>query len=105
MLKLDIENYLRDEYSNHCIVRTGWNAGLNRKSRCVVELTFETLLKPDAKMAIDNFSLADVNDTAEGLSKLIKKQDIKIIHLCSDDVISRIDLANTTIETVFLVNK
>lgn len=99
MLKLDIENYLRDEYSNHCIVRTGWNVGLNRKSRCVVELTFETLLKPDAKMAIDNFfSLADVNDTAEGLSKLIKKQDIKIIHLCSDDVISRIDLANTIIE-------
>ena len=102
MLKYDIENYLKTEYSNHCVVRTGWNVGLNRKSRCVVELTFETLLKPEAKMAIDNFfSLADVNDTADGLSKLISEQDIKIIHLCSDDIISRIELADIIIENSF----
>ena len=98
-LKFDIEKYLETEYPNHCIVRTGWNVGLNSKSRCVIELTFETLLKSNAKMAADNFfSLADVDNTAESLSKLIDDKEIKKIHFCSDMMVSRTELANLIIE-------
>lgn len=98
-LKLKVEKYLNKNYSNHCIVRTGWNVGLNKKSRCVVQLTYETLLKPNAKMAIDNyFSLAFADDTADGLAKLIDYPDLKKIHLCSDKILKRTDLANFIIK-------
>ena len=95
VLKVKIEEYLLNNYRNYCIVRTGWNVGLNEKSRCVVELTYETLLKPNAKMAKDNFfSLASVEDTAEVISKIIEEDSIKIIHICSDKIINRVELAN-----------
>ena len=98
-LKLEVEKYLIKNYSNHCIVRTGWNVGLNKKSRCVIQLTYETLLSPFAKMATDNFfSLAFVEDTAVGLTKLINNSSIKKIHLCSDQILKRTDLANMIIE-------
>ena len=94
-LKLKIEKHLINNYKNYCIVRTGWNIGLNEKSRCVVELTYETLLKPNAKMAKDNFfSLASVEDTTKVISNLIEGDSIKIIHICSDKVINRVELAN-----------
>jgi len=97
-LKLEIEQYLNDNYENFSIVRTGWNIGLNKKSRCVVQLTYETLMKPNAKMANNNyFSLASSDDTAEAISRLIKNDEIKILHACSDDVISRIELADIII--------
>ena len=93
-LKLKIEEYLKNNYKNYCIVRTGWNVGLNKKSRCVVQLTYETLCNPNAKMAKDNFfSLAKIDDTAEALSKLIENNSTKIIHICSDEMISRVYLA------------
>ena len=97
-LKLEIEKYLNDNYENFSIVRTGWNIGLNKKSRCVVQLTYETLMKPNAKMAIDNyFSLASSDDTAEAIARLIYDDKIKILHACSDEVISRIELADIII--------
>ncbi len=93
-LKLKIEEYLKSNYKNYCIVRTGWNVGLSKKSRCVVQLTYETLCNPNAKMATDNFfSLAKIEDTAETLSKLIENNSTKIIHICSDEMISRVYLA------------
>ena len=98
MLKRDVEIYLQKNYPNYCIVRTGWNVGLNKKSRCVIQLTYETLMKPNAKMAVDNFfSLAFVEDTAEGLSRLIENNEIKKIHICSNEVLCRKDLADKII--------
>ena len=86
---------MKYEYKNYCIVRTGWNVGLSQKSRCVIQLTYETLTKPDARMAKDNyFSLANIEDTAEAISNLIENHSTKKIHVCSDEVISRIQLAN-----------
>jgi|TARA_B110000027_G_scaffold68194_1_gene72912 dTDP-4-dehydrorhamnose reductase len=94
-LKLQIEKYLKYEYKNYCIVRTGWNVGLSQKSRCVIQLTYETLIKPSAKMAKDNFfSLASTEDTAEVISNLMENHSTKIIHVCSDKVISRVQLAD-----------
>ena len=95
ILKFKIEGYLKDNYKDYCIVRTGWNVGLNKKSRCVIQLTYETLINPDARMAKDNyFSLANTEDTAEAISNLIENHSTKKIHVCSDEVISRVQLAD-----------
>ena len=93
-LKLRIENYLINNYNNYTIVRTGWNVGLNEKSRCPVQLTYETLLNGNAKMATDNFfSLCYVKDTAEVLYKTSLEKDLNIIHICSDKIINRNEMA------------
>lgn len=97
-MKLDIEHHLKQNYDRHTIVRTGWNIGNDIKSRCVVSLTYETLLKSGAKMADDNyFSVIAASDTAEALSRLIDRDEIKIIHIASDAIIGRTYLANKII--------
>lgn len=94
-MKYQVEKYLEDTYINSTIVRTGWNVGLEKKSRCVVQLTYDSLLIPGAKMATDNkFSISSVYDTALGLYKLSKFPDIRKIHICSDGVVSRTLLAS-----------
>ena len=35
--KLIIENYLKANYSNYHVIRTGWNTGINLSSRCVIK--------------------------------------------------------------------
>lgn len=93
-LKYEIEKYLKEEYQNSTIVRTGWNIGLNTSSRCVVALTYESLLRPNARMAIDNqFSVVSVADTANALSRLSAYPEIKLLHICSNEVITRTRLA------------
>jgi dTDP-4-dehydrorhamnose reductase len=93
-LKYEIEQYINSTYSQSTIVRTGWNIGANVGSRCVVKLTYESLLAPDAKMANDNvFSIIDANDTAEGLSRLSSETDIRKIHLAADRPLKRTELA------------
>ena len=93
-LKLRVEKHLINNYDNYTIVRTGWNVGLNEKSRCVVQLTYETLLNNNAKMATDNFfSLSSVEDTAEGLYRTSLEQGLKKIHICSDKIINRKEMA------------
>ena len=38
MLKRDVEIYLQKNYPNYCIVRTGWNVGLNKKADVLYNL-------------------------------------------------------------------
>ena len=93
-LKLRVEKHLINNYDNCTIVRTGWNVGLNEKSRCVVQLTYETLLNNNAKMATDNFfSLSSVEDTAEALYRASLEKSLKKIHICSDKIINRKEMA------------
>ena len=97
-LKLQVEDYLTANYDNYTIARTGWNVGLNEKSRCVVQLTYKTLLNPGAKMATDNFfSLSSVQDTAEGLYKAAEQENLKKIHICSEKIINRKEMAQSVI--------
>ena len=104
-MKLNIEEYLRNNYSKSTIVRTGWNIGLDTRSRCVVRLTYDSLLRENAKMAIDNFfSISDVEDTANTLRLLGQKSEIKEIHICSDEVIRRDELADLIIENSIYKN-
>lgn len=98
-MKHQVECFLRDHYEKHTIVRTSWNVGFDLKSRCVVGLTYESLLKPGAKMAVDNkFSITSVDDTAAGLCALSNLPDIKQIHICGDGVVSRSQIAELIIE-------
>jgi dTDP-4-dehydrorhamnose reductase len=95
-LKLKVEHYLQENYEDFIIARTGWNVGINYKSRCVIQLTYETLLNEEAKMASDNFfSLCHTVDTALGLYKSSKKNNLKKIHIASEKIINRLTMANT----------
>ena len=72
----------------------------------MVQLTYETLLKPNARMARDNyFSLASVEDTGMVLSQLLKKPEVKKLHICSDEVVCRTELANIIINNSKLGNR
>lgn len=98
-LKFEIERYLLQTYPRHTIVRTGWNIGQTIQSRCVVKLTYESLLQNEAKMATDNyFSVSSVDDTAKTLRQLSACIDVPKIHICSDGVVNRADLARYVIE-------
>ena len=56
-------------------------------------------------MAIDNFfSISDVEDTANTLRLLGQKSEIKEIHICSDEVIRRDELADLIIENSIYKN-
>ena len=98
-LKHEIEKFLHQTYAKSTIVRTGWNIGLDESSRCVVKLTYETLLQPGARMATDNyFSISSVGDTAEGLLRLADYPYLRTLHLCADAVINRCDMARYIIQ-------
>lgn len=94
-LKLEVEDYLRASYPRSTVVRTGWNVGMEASSRCVVRLTYESLLKSDAKMANDNiFSIIDASDTAAALTRLTGTDDVREIHFAADLPLIRTELAD-----------
>ena len=93
-LKAQVEDYIKENAHKYLIVRTGWNVGFVPKRRCVVSLTYNSILKQDAHMAFDNyFSIADVGDTARGLFLASIRDEIKVLHLCSTEIVNRFDLA------------
>jgi len=93
-MKHEIEGYLTGLGGRHTIVRTGWNVGWDIDHRCVVALTYETLLRPNARMAQDNtFSLIDVRDTAQGLLRLCDEEGLPICHLAGAPPVRRLELA------------
>jgi len=93
--KFEIEKYLKNNYNNYCIIRTGWNVGIDDRSRCVIKLTYETLIKDNAKMATDNsFTITHVEDLAVSISKILFTYDKNIVHLCCPKIIYRNELAD-----------
>lgn len=94
-MKHEIEEYLAAKDVRSCIVRTGWNVGWSIDQRCVISLTYETLLRPGARMANDNIlSIVDVRDTASGLIRICEDDSLKICHLASSPPILRSELAS-----------
>lgn len=92
--KLKVENYLKKNSKNYSIIRTSWNSSIKIEGRCVIELTYKTIMKPNAKMAKDNiFSITYVNDLCELIFKKINSKE-KIIHISNKETISRVGLAN-----------
>jgi len=93
-MKFEIEQYLFKKQCKSCIVRTGWNVGWHVEDRCVIKLTYKTLMAPGAKMARDNiFSIVDIKDTCEGLLKILERPQVTICHLTSAPAVVRSDLA------------
>lgn len=99
--KNEVENFLlKSKKINYKIVRTGRNVNMSLKYPCMIQDTYNTLLKPKAKMATDNlFTITYVNDFSKGIFKLIKyKGPEKIYHICSNEVISRTNFADMIIK-------
>lgn len=100
--KLFVENYLKNNSKNFCILRTSFIVGSDPNQRCPVKLTYDTLLKPNAKMAKDNFfAITSVNDLTKVIYKVLfnkKFKDLQIFHISSKEKVSRTELAKLVIK-------
>ena len=95
--KYYVEKFLKNtKYENYQIIRTGRNVNMSDDYRCMIKDTYQRLLSNDAKMAKDNlFTITHMNDFNQAILKLIKfKSQKKIFHICSDEVLSRVQFAN-----------
>jgi len=96
--KVIVEEYLKSNCQNYTILRTGWNVGISKKNKCVVSLTYETLLSEEAKMAFDNsFSITHAEDLCAAISKMLFNNNGSsgdIFHLSSPLVVRRTELAD-----------
>jgi dTDP-4-dehydrorhamnose reductase len=92
--KYEIEKYIQKKSKNYLILRTSWNSDKTLHGRCVIELTYNTIKKKNAKMAKDNlFSITNVEDTCSIIQKHLMSKN-KILHIASREKISRSILAN-----------
>ena len=93
-----IEKFLLSKFKDFVILRTSFVVGYNYKDRCPVKLTYETIKKPNAKMAIDNsFAITCVSDLVNLISIFLKTNQLfsqKILHLASPKTIIRYTLAS-----------
>ena len=97
--KVLVEEYLRKNCNNFTILRTGWNVGIDSTNRCVVRLTYDTLLLKNAKMSFDNsFTITHVEDLALAIKKILFKTNYNVYHLSSSQIIKRVDLADFIIK-------
>lgn len=97
--KVIVEEYLKNIYQNYTILRTGWNVGISKENRCVVSLTYETLLSEEAKMAFDNtFSITHVEDLAAAINKILFNNNHDVCHLSSSHIVKRTELADFIIK-------
>ena len=98
--KADVEKYLVSNIKNYKIVRTGWNVTDNIVSRCPINQTMEALLKDNCKMATDNwFTITHAKDLADGMYALaLANTKDTVFHLCSNEKISRVMLADLVIK-------
>ena len=89
------------------VARTGWNVGWVQGQHCPVAQCYETLLKPNARMAVDNvFNVSDVNDTARALLEIATKPVTqRIYHLVSQPAVSRAELAQMVKDQSLLGNR
>ena len=100
-LKFRIEKYLnKTRYSNYHVIRLGRIVEFTKSYPCMIEDCYNVLLKPKAKMAVDNlFTITHVNDFNKAIYKVIKKKKLpKILHICSGHAISRTRFADLIID-------
>ena len=97
--KYEIEKYLMSKIVNFTIIRTSFVVGYKSTDRCPIKLTYETIIKPKAKMAYDNkFAITCVNDLVDLILISLKSKKLfskKILHLASPKTIIRYNLAST----------
>jgi dTDP-4-dehydrorhamnose reductase len=93
-LKAAVEEHVLAVERN-VVARTGWVVGWEPGQHCAVTQCYETLLKPGARMASDNFiNVTGVDDIARGLCALAERPPAhRIYHLVSAPEVSRAELA------------
>ena len=92
-MKVDVENYLKSEIKNHLILRTSWNSSFTLNYRCVIQLTYNSILKDNAIMATDNeLSITYVKDLSKYIYKFLNTNE-KIIHIANNNKILRYQIA------------
>ena len=97
--KAEVERLIEAYYHNVSILRTSWNIGFVNLGRCVVQLTYESLLRPNCRMATDNFfTVASASETARNMVNLLDKPVFSKLHLAGKQVICRSDLAMRIVE-------
>lgn len=96
--KYQIEKFLISKFKNFTIIRTSFIVGYKSADRCPIKLTYDTIMKPKAKMADDNmFAITCVNDLVNLILIVLKSKKLfskKILHLASPKMIIRFDLAS-----------
>lgn len=96
--KYEVEKMLQT-IGGACIVRTGWNVSFRFQDRCVVQSTYENLLRGSARLAEDNcFSLTAANDTARVLVHVAVERISGVVHAVSGTPITRVALADEIIK-------
>lgn len=97
--KAEVERLIGAHYHNVSILRTSWNIGFVNFGRCVVQLTYESLLRPNCRMANDNFfTVASASETARNMVNLLDKPVFAKLHLAGKEVICRSELAMRIVE-------
>lgn len=97
-LKVAMEEHILAAAGEGIVARTGFNVAWQQHTHCAVAQCYENLLKPGARMAVDNVvSISDVDDTARALLALAGSASLthRIYHLVGPSGIARSDLAAT----------
>ena len=98
IMKYEVEKML-NTIENSVIVRTGWNVGREKFERCVIRLTYKSLLEKNARMAEDNeFSIVSTEDTSRSLIKIAEENFKGTIHIANDKKLKRTELADYIIK-------
>ncbi len=96
--KYEIEKFLISKFKNFTIIRTSFIVGYKSTDRCPIKLTYETIIKPKARMAYDNkFAITCVNDFVNLILVTLNSKKLfskKVLHLASPKTIIRYKLAS-----------
>jgi dTDP-4-dehydrorhamnose reductase len=96
--KYQIEKFLISKFKNFTIIRTSFIVGYKPTDRCPIKLTYDTIIKPKAKMADDNiFAITCVYDLVNLILIVLKSKKLfskNILHLASPKMIIRFSLAS-----------
>ena len=89
-----IEKFLISKIKkNYTIIRLCWTICMQKKTRDIISMTYNTIKKKNAKMSYDNYvNISHSDDICKGIFK-ISKTNIDLVHLTSKEKISRFDLA------------
>jgi dTDP-4-dehydrorhamnose reductase len=92
--KVEAEDFLKSCAGNWLLVRTGWNVGWTDYSRGVIEVIYNSMLRPGALVASDNWiSITDMNDTVYCIKALVDNGCQGIYHIAANPPILRSDIA------------
>ena len=96
--KYEIEKFLISKFKNFTIIRTSFIVGYKSTDRCPIKLTYDTIIKPKARMAYDNkLTITCVNDLVNLILVTLNSKKLfskKVLHLASPKTIIRYQLAS-----------